>query len=46
MWREGRLPLERLVSSRIRLTEIEAAMDRLATGAELRQIITFDRAAT
>ena len=46
MWREGRLPLERLVSSRIRLDEIEAAMDRLATGAELRQIITFDRAAT
>ena len=46
MWREGRLPLERLVSSRIRLDEIEAAMDRLATGAELRQIITFDAPAT
>ena len=46
MWREGRLPLERLVSSRIRLDEIETAMDRLATGTELRQIITFDAPAT
>jgi alcohol dehydrogenase len=46
MWRAGRLPLERLVSSRIRLDEIEAAMDRLATGAELRQIITFDAPAS
>ncbi len=42
MWRAGRLPLERLVSSRVRLDEIEEAMDRLATGSELRQIITFD----
>ncbi|WP_404431531.1 alcohol dehydrogenase catalytic domain-containing protein [Microbacterium lacus] len=41
LWREGRLPLERLVSSRIRLDGIEAAMDRLATGSELRQLITF-----
>ncbi|MET0828216.1 MAG: alcohol dehydrogenase catalytic domain-containing protein [Microbacterium sp.] len=41
LWRSGRLPLERLVSSRIRLEEIELAMDRLATGTELRQIITF-----
>ena len=42
MWRAGRLPLEKLVSSRVRLGEIEEAMDRLATGSELRQIITFD----
>lgn len=41
LWREGRLPLERLVSSRIRLDDIDAAMDRLADGAELRQLITF-----
>ncbi|GAA3921560.1 alcohol dehydrogenase catalytic domain-containing protein [Microbacterium invictum] len=41
MWRSGALPLEKLVSSRIRLDEIDAAMDRLAAGGELRQLITF-----
>ncbi|MGV9194010.1 alcohol dehydrogenase catalytic domain-containing protein [Microbacterium sp. MC2] len=41
LWRSGRLPLEKLVSSRIRLDEIDTAMDRLAAGGELRQLITF-----
>lgn len=41
LWRAGRLPLERLVSSRIRLEELPEAMDRLAAGTELRQLITF-----
>ncbi|MWB99370.1 alcohol dehydrogenase catalytic domain-containing protein [Agromyces seonyuensis] len=41
LWRAGRLPLERLVSGRIRLDEIDAGMDRLAAGAELRQLIDF-----
>ncbi|QIG38461.1 alcohol dehydrogenase catalytic domain-containing protein [Microbacterium sp. 4R-513] len=41
LWRAGRLPLERLVSSRIRLGEIADAMDRLAQGGELRQLIEF-----
>ncbi|PZU44277.1 MAG: alcohol dehydrogenase [Microbacterium sp.] len=41
LWRSGRLPLERLVSSRIRLGELNEAMDRLAAGGELRQLITF-----
>lgn len=41
LWRAGRLPLEKLVSSRIRLDDIDAAMDRLAAGGELRQLITF-----
>jgi Zn-dependent alcohol dehydrogenase len=41
LWRAGRLPLERLVSSRIRLDDLDAAMDRLAAGGELRQLITF-----
>lgn len=41
LWRAGRLPLEQLVSSRIRLDDISAAMDRLAAGGELRQLITF-----
>lgn len=41
LWRSGALPLEKLVSSRIGLDEIDAAMDRLAAGGELRQLITF-----
>lgn len=41
LWREGRLPLEELVSSRIALGDIAGAMDRLAAGGELRQLITF-----
>ena len=41
LWRAGRLPLEKLVSSHVALTEIDAAMDRLAAGGELRQLITF-----
>lgn len=42
MWREGRLPVERLVSSRIRLEDINSAMDELAAGHALRQVIMFD----
>ncbi|MBF6173944.1 alcohol dehydrogenase catalytic domain-containing protein [Nocardia blacklockiae] len=42
LWREGRLPVERLVSSRIRLEDINAAMDELAAGHGLRQVIIFD----
>lgn len=41
LWRAGRLPLERLVSSRIRIDDLDAAMDRLAAGGELRQLISF-----
>lgn len=41
LWRAGRLPLEQLVSSRIALDDIAGAMDRLATGGELRQLITL-----
>ncbi|MET0725992.1 MAG: alcohol dehydrogenase catalytic domain-containing protein [Leifsonia sp.] len=44
LWRSGRLPLERLVSSHVRLDELDAAMDSLAAGGELRQLITFDSA--
>lgn len=38
-WREGRLPVEALVSSRIALDDINRAMDELAAGTALRQII-------
>ena len=39
MWRRGRLPVERLISSTLPLSRINEAMDRLADGAELRQLI-------
>ena len=38
-WREGRLPVEALVSSRIGLDDINRAMDELAAGTALRQVI-------
>ncbi len=41
LWRAGRLPLERLVSSYIELTDLNGAMDLLAEGKALRQIIRF-----
>ena len=42
LWRAGRLPVERLVSATLPLHEINGAMDALASGAALRQLITFD----
>ncbi|MEV6276005.1 alcohol dehydrogenase catalytic domain-containing protein [Nocardia sp. NPDC051832] len=42
MWRAGRLPVERLVSAHIGLDQINHAMDELAAGHALRQIIVFD----
>ncbi|MFJ3406191.1 zinc-binding dehydrogenase [Promicromonospora sp. NPDC090134] len=41
LWRAGRLPLERLVSDRITLDDLPAALDRLASGAALRQLVMF-----
>lgn len=41
LWRSGRLPVESLVSSTIRLDDINDAMDRLADGTAVRQLITF-----
>lgn len=38
-WREGKLPVEKLISSRIRLEDINQAMDDLADGKAIRQII-------
>ncbi|WP_407318021.1 alcohol dehydrogenase catalytic domain-containing protein [Isoptericola halotolerans] len=46
LWRAGRLPLERLVSARIGLDDLPRALDRLAAGEELRQLITFDERKT
>lgn len=42
MWREGRLPVEELVSGTIRLEDINQAMDDLADGKAVRQIIVFE----
>jgi Zn-dependent alcohol dehydrogenase len=41
LWRAGKLPLESLVSARIALDDLGAAMDRLASGQVLRQLVTF-----
>ncbi|RYF60832.1 MAG: alcohol dehydrogenase [Comamonadaceae bacterium] len=43
MWREGILPVEQLITSRIRLSDINSAMDQLADGKAVRQIIIFDQ---
>lgn len=40
-WRVGRLPVEKLISRHIALEEINEAMDELASGRAIRQIITF-----
>lgn len=41
LWRAGRLPVETLVSSTIALEDINGAMDRLAEGKAVRQVIEF-----
>jgi len=42
LWRAGRLPVEKLVSSTITLDEINSGMDQLADGHAVRQLISFD----
>jgi alcohol dehydrogenase len=39
LWREGRLPLTELITSRIRLDDINAGMDELVSGRAIRQLI-------
>jgi len=38
-YRAGRLPVDRLLSERIRLDDINAAFDRLAAGESIRQVV-------
>jgi alcohol dehydrogenase len=38
-YRSGRLPVDRLLSERIRLEDLNGAFDRLAAGASIRQVI-------
>ncbi|HZK05955.1 MAG TPA: alcohol dehydrogenase catalytic domain-containing protein [Actinomycetaceae bacterium] len=44
MWRDGTLPADRLISKRIRLEDINEAMDDLADGLAIRQVIMFEEA--
>ncbi|GAA5108544.1 alcohol dehydrogenase catalytic domain-containing protein [Alloalcanivorax gelatiniphagus] len=44
LWRAGRLPVERLVTSTIALADVNRGMDDLADGRSLRQVIDFGRA--
>lgn len=40
-WRAGELPLERLISHRLTLDEVNEGFDRLRTGEVVRQVIEF-----
>ena len=42
LWRQGKLPVEELVSSEVALEDINDAMDTLADGQAIRQVIHFD----
>lgn len=38
----GRLPVEKMISHRLELSEINVAMERLAAGQAVRQIVCFE----
>jgi len=42
LYKAGRLPVDRLMSDRIKLDDINEAFDRLAAGATVRQVVMFD----
>jgi alcohol dehydrogenase len=41
-YKNGELPVDKLLSERIRLSDINAGFDRLAQGETIRQVIVFD----
>jgi alcohol dehydrogenase len=41
-YRAGRLPVDRLLSERLRLDDINAAFDRLAAGETIRQVVEIE----
>ncbi len=41
LWREGRLPVEELVTSEIGLDDLNEALDTLADGRAIRQVVRF-----
>lgn len=42
LYRRGRLPVDRLLTDRLKLDDINAGFDRLREGQAVRQIVTFD----
>ena len=42
--RQGKLPVERLLTHRLALDEINEGFDRLASGEAVRQAVIFDHA--
>lgn len=42
LWRDGKLPVEELISGRIKLSEINESLDQLADGKAVRQVIMFE----
>jgi len=42
LFTQGRLPIDRLLSERLALGEINDALDRLADGRSIRQIVTME----
>ncbi|MEQ8735776.1 MAG: zinc-dependent alcohol dehydrogenase family protein [Rhodospirillaceae bacterium] len=42
LYKKGKLPVDRLMSDRITLEDINVAFDRLAAGETVRQVIVFD----
>jgi Zn-dependent alcohol dehydrogenase len=42
LYRNGRLPVDRLLSHRLALDEINTGFDRLKRGAAIRQVVLFD----
>lgn len=41
LFKQGRLPIDRLVTHRLSLADVNTAMDRLKDGSAIRQLITF-----
>jgi alcohol dehydrogenase len=42
LYQAGRLPVDRLLTHRLKLDEVNAAFDRLAKGEAVRQVVLFD----
>ena len=42
LYRRGRLPVDRLMTGRLRLDDINEGFDRLHAGEAVRQVIVFD----
>jgi len=41
LYRQGRLPVDRLMTGRLKLPEINTAFDRLREGKAVRQVVLF-----